>query len=143
MLAADAEKAGTLPDSLLPDRRTTIRARLTGFSINQKLLHKVTGIAILVVEIAQCGSALLDGTAQHLFYGRCQAGIAHHRDVSSGSKRMDAAHKERFVGVDVADSDNDSAIHNKIFYCCPAPPGVVMQMLAVEKIGQRLRPQMS
>ena len=52
---------------------------------------------------------------------------------------MNAGAKERFVGVDVADSHYDPVIHDEGFHCQPSISGTTEKIIAAQGFGQRFR----
>ena len=53
-----------------------------------------------------------------------------------------SASKQRFVGVDITDSDHNSAIHDEVFDRRPPPPGGRKQHLTTKCPVEWLRPEM-
>ena len=87
---------------------------LAGAAIDAVLLLEIAGVAVAVDEIAQGAAARGDRQIQDVLHSRRQSGAAVLAQPSGCGFRADAGGKQRFVGVDVADADDDVAVHQEL-----------------------------
>ena len=97
------------------DRSTTVRAWLPRSTVDQQFQTEVLKVLGTCTGIKQ-GSALVDGSPQDGLYRFGQQFVSDQGDTPGRSRGVDARHKKRFVGVDVADSSHDALVQEKLSY---------------------------
>ena len=102
-------------------------------------LLEVAGGAAFVDEVAQRGATLFESGGQHFADGGGQAAVAGEREPSGGALGRDTGAEQRFAGVDVADADDDVAVHDEGFDGGGAAPGTGMEVFAGKALFEGFR----
>ena len=84
-------------------------------AVYPKLLRKISRRPITTHKISQGGATLLDCVTQNSFDRLGQRFISLERNAAGRARRVNACHKECFIGVDIAHPHDDLAIHDKLF----------------------------
>ena len=114
-LAVLAENRAALTEADFYQWCLAVQAGLVRAPVNQELLREVTGLAIAADKIAQCRATALNGAPQNLFDVLHEALALLSREGLPLPLWVDACQKQRFVGVDIADSHHQMAVHNQRF----------------------------
>ena len=114
-LAVRTKDGGALAEPDFFQQRLAAVAGLTSPTVNQQLLCEVAWLAIAADKVAQCCTTALNGAPQDFFDLLHQQATLIHRQRLPGSQRMYSCRKQRFIGVDIADTDNKMAIHDQGF----------------------------
>ncbi len=114
-LAFWAEVGGSLVEGEFFNGGVADRTGLVGSAIDIELLFKVAWFAIGGEEIFEGGAALLNGCCQHFFDVVDKGLKLSGREGLWQGGGMNAAEKEGFIGVDIADTHNDLAVHDQRF----------------------------
>src|SRR5262245_18443012 len=118
--------------------RATLTAWLARALVHVQLLAKIAGHAFRIYVVAKRRTAALDRRAQH------RLDCAHERrkffllQPASDAPRADAGAKKRLARVNVADADDDLAVHDLLLDGDAAAACCTCEVVAVEFIGQRL-----
>jgi len=112
-LAPRAIEAGALADAPRADGLAAAGAGLAGAAIDPQRAGEVAGVAVFLHEVPQTGAALGDGGGEHGLDARGETFIARQRDAPGGPRGMDAGAVQGLAGVDVADADDDMAVHDE------------------------------
>jgi hypothetical protein len=140
-LATRAIKTRTLPLPDLFDICTTFSARLPGPAINPILLLEISGIAIAANEIAQAAATCFYRAPEGFLDCPRQSRASSRSNPAGSDGGMNASKKERFVCVNVSDTDDNAAVHQYLFNAGATVSGFSVQQLAVECFGKGLGSQ--
>ncbi len=109
--------------------------------VHLQLLHEITRFAIRAGEILEGGPPLPNRLGQHPLYLPYQGTQPLGADVARRPLGMNAGGIERLVGVDVAHPDHHLIVHQEGLDGGAASLGTLTQVIGVEGVGERLRPQ--
>jgi hypothetical protein len=101
---------------------TAYNTRLAVAAINLKLELEKTGITCFILKVPHSCAAGSNSFAQGLFNGDSQSLISLVRYTARGRQGINTGHKERLIGIDIADAAYHAMVHNKLLYGhFPAP----------------------
>src|SRR5690554_2703093 len=142
-LATPAIHAGALAELHFLQGAAALLAELARAPVDEQLLLEIAGLAVAADEVAQGGAAALDGDRQDALDLRGQALVARPGNRAGGLARIDAGGEQRLAGVDVADADHHRVVHDERLHRHAPAPRQLEQPGAVERLGERLRPQLA
>jgi len=88
----------------------------------------------LVDKISQCGASHLNRFSKNLANGKDEIVIPRRGDSSRPHRRSNTCTKQGFVGVYIADSNNDPPVHDKVLHRQSASAGLFLKIGAGESL---------
>lgn len=141
MLASRAIIAGALANNAPTYWLSAAGAGLAQSIIHPEQWYEETRVAVLADEIPQRRAAPLDGLVQGIPHRHGQPLVSPGADAARGAGWMDSGAVKRLAGIDVAHAHDDTAVHDERLGGNPAAPGLSIQVVAVEGLGQRFGAQ--
>lgn len=112
-MGAEKCRALALPD--LPDGGAAYSAGLFGAIVNQMLQLEITAVAAAINIVAQGAAAGVNGSLKCLLYCQLQTLAALFADAVGCGCRVNAGAEQGFAGVDVANANQQLAVHDDLF----------------------------
>src|SRR5690348_473708 len=140
-LAARAVEGSALPLPDVPDGCAGDAARIAFAAVHVIVELEVPRLARRIDVVAQRAAALGDGFGEHVAHRVDEAREARLRKPAGGHGGPDAGTEQRFVGVDVADADDEVIVHERLLDRDAAPARDAPQVIRIECRIERLGAQ--
>ena len=121
------------------ERSAAHPAGLTLATIYPKLLGKITRRPIPPHKISERGAALLNRISEYLLDGAGQYVVSRFGDAAGCAGRVDAGHKQGFIGVDIAHAYDDFTVHDELLDGNATPTRPLVQIRPGKAAGKGLR----
>ena len=102
---------------------------------------EIPGLAVPADKISKGSTALLYSRSKHLLYALRKALVARRGNPAGRAGRANAGQEQRFIGVNITNTDDHPGVHDEVLYRPPAPARAAIEQLAVKLGRQRLRTQ--
>jgi len=138
-LTARAIEGRALTEAHSANFCATVLARLTLPCVDHVLLLEIAGRTVRPEEITQTAAPGADRVSQCLLDCHHQCSASLQTQAASFGAGIDSRAKQCLVGVNVSNSGNNVAIHQRRFDGDATSPGVVVQPACIEAVFQGLR----